>query len=567
MDNRLVDCMHFGLNEKRLRQICALFFGVMILLVVLSAGIMCAVPPVSRDALTHHLAVPKLYLQHGGIYQIPHIEFSYYPMNLDLLYMLPLAFGNDIIPKYMHFAFALFTALLIYRHVRRRLSLGYACFAVLFFLSLPVILKLSITAYVDLGLVFFSTAALLLLIQWAEAGFAMRYLVYAGACCGLAMGTKYNGMITFFLLSLAIPVIYLRYANSLTRQLPTHHQLKGVGHGVLFALLALLLFSPWMLRNYAWTGNPVFPLYRSHFPSTTAATAPAILKSGYVSKVKGHFAIRKHVYQEPWYQIALIPLRIFFQGKDDDPKFFDGRLNPLLLVLSVFAFIGISSDSRKLRFEKKLLLYFAGLYLMIVFLQVDMRIRWVGPIIPPLVILSAHGLHNLIAKAKHIGKAPVRQGAMVGIGIAVIAGFGLNAEYLQGLFQKVDAVSYLNGNISRTDYIQHRRPEYAAIEFINQNLPADARVLAIFLGKRRYYFDRDVYFVNQLHWTTRLSSNIEGLERLRQSGFTHIIVRYDLFNSAMQRQLTADQAGWLVKFFNEHATLLFRRDGYGVYKL
>ena len=71
--------------------------GVLILAIV----ILSAVPPVSKDALVHHLAVPKLYLEHGGIYEIPSMPFSYYPMNLNLLYMIPLYFGQDIIPKFM----------------------------------------------------------------------------------------------------------------------------------------------------------------------------------------------------------------------------------------------------------------------------------------------------------------------------------------------------------------------------------------------------------------------------------------------------------------------------------
>ena len=57
-----------------------------LLAVIVAIVLLGAVPPVSRDALTHHLAVPKLYLSHGGIYEIPSIAFSYYPMNLDLLY-------------------------------------------------------------------------------------------------------------------------------------------------------------------------------------------------------------------------------------------------------------------------------------------------------------------------------------------------------------------------------------------------------------------------------------------------------------------------------------------------
>ena len=83
----------------------ALWAGIIGLVVLM--GAMAAVPPVSRDALTHHLAVPKLYLHYGGMVEIPAIVFSYYPMNLDLLYLLPLYFGNDILPKFIHFTFAL----------------------------------------------------------------------------------------------------------------------------------------------------------------------------------------------------------------------------------------------------------------------------------------------------------------------------------------------------------------------------------------------------------------------------------------------------------------------------
>jgi len=76
--------------------------------------LLCLVPPVSRDALTHHLAVPKLYMEHGGIHEIPSIPASYNPMNLDLLYLIPLYFGNDITPKFIHLSFALLTAWLIF---------------------------------------------------------------------------------------------------------------------------------------------------------------------------------------------------------------------------------------------------------------------------------------------------------------------------------------------------------------------------------------------------------------------------------------------------------------------
>ena len=89
-----------------------IILGSLLAMVVVSIIILASVPPVSRDALVHHLAIPKLYLKHGGIYEIPEAQFSYYPMNLDLLYAIPLYFENDILTKYMHFGFALLTAYL-----------------------------------------------------------------------------------------------------------------------------------------------------------------------------------------------------------------------------------------------------------------------------------------------------------------------------------------------------------------------------------------------------------------------------------------------------------------------
>ena len=114
-----------------LNRLLILFISILIIAV----GILCWVPPVSRDALTHHLAVPKLYMEHGGIHEIPSIPASYNPMNLDLLYLIPLYFGNDIIPKFIHLSFALLTAWLIFGYLKRRLNSVYALLGVIFFLS------------------------------------------------------------------------------------------------------------------------------------------------------------------------------------------------------------------------------------------------------------------------------------------------------------------------------------------------------------------------------------------------------------------------------------------------
>ena len=109
----------------------------LLIALISSIFILGSVPPISRDALTHHLFVPKLWIQNGNISPIPEIAFSYYPMNLDLLYAIPLLWGNDIVPKYIHFSFALGTAFLIYNFLKESAGKVFALAGCIFFLSIP----------------------------------------------------------------------------------------------------------------------------------------------------------------------------------------------------------------------------------------------------------------------------------------------------------------------------------------------------------------------------------------------------------------------------------------------
>lgn len=109
----------------------------------------------SRDALVHHLAVPKLYLKYEKMTELPCMPYSYYPMNLDLLYLIGLKLGSDIYAKYTHCIFGLLTSWLIYRYLARKITPTYGMTGALLFLSLPVVIKLCTIAYVDLGLIFF----------------------------------------------------------------------------------------------------------------------------------------------------------------------------------------------------------------------------------------------------------------------------------------------------------------------------------------------------------------------------------------------------------------------------
>ncbi len=547
-------------------------------ILIIAVIILSSVPPVSRDALTHHLAVPKLYLTHGGIYEIPSLIFSYYPMNLELLYLIPLYLGNDIVPKYIHFFFGLLTALLIFKYLKNRINKVYAVFGALFFLSIPVIIKLSTTVYVDLGLIFFSTASIIFLFKWIESDYSLKHLATSGVFCGLCLGTKYNAIVVFFLLTMIVIFAYIRTPRKIETRNESAKSAKALSSGLVFIIISLLLFSPWMIRNYIWTKNPVYPLYQNFFNNINTKPEPISFgadnnnnllgkeKNNNGNKEWGHFAIRRIIYHESLLKIILIPVRIFFEGEDGDPIHFDGKLSPFLFILPFFAFIHFKKDDRLLKTEKIILLCFSLLYILFAFVKIDMRIRYIAPVIPPLVVLSVMGLHNIFLLlntrfSQFSGR--IHQYCLLAFFAVVISN---NFIYLIKQFDYVKPFEYLSGNVGRDEYIEKYRPEYAVFKYANKNLAPDAKILCLFLGNRLYYSDRDVIF-GETVFINSVKGKDSIISDLNNKGITHLIIWYNYFDKWANNNFN-DKEGVLLKIFlRENTTLIFSKGEYGLFEL
>ena len=494
------------------------------------------VPPTTRDELTHHLAIPRLYADHGGIFEIPFSLPSYYPMLLDMLYVPFVHREWDFVPKLVHGWFGFSTGLLLYGYLGLRLNASYGLLGWFFFVSTPIVIRLSNQAYVDLGVTFFSTASVLGILLWKESQ-SQRWLAVAGVMAGFALATKLNGILFFFLVSLLLL-----------------GQMSGLGpirlwwrKGVLFMVFALAIFGPWLLRNFFWTGNPLFPFFSNLFGGGQAGGDPGL----------GLLAARRFLYGESWWEIAALPLRIFFLGRDDQPQRFDGVLNPMLIVFLPWAFRGKWKD------EKRFLFFFALYYLLYAVFLTDLRIRYVLPILPPLVILLVYAIHNIYLRIAQPGL----------LFAAVIGLLALNVIYLGSYFSRVSPLAYVIGRESRDAYLARSLEEYPVFQYINHNLDSGSRIYLIGIGRRAYYCRR-AYFHDAGEFPWFLVQTVKGAKdqkaigaHLKQKGLTHLMVREDLLRRFLQDNLTAEQQELWRLFAQSALREVFHARRYALYEI
>jgi hypothetical protein len=318
-----------------------------------------------------------------------------------------------------------------------------------------------------------------------------------------------------------------------------------------------------MVKNYIWTHNPIYPLY-DHWFNPQNVTSQSSL---------GLFKIRSSIYHESWWEIALLPIRIFFQGQDGNPQYFDGKLNIFLLFLPFFAFYRIKNDAKTIKTEKSILLAFAALFFAFAFFSSGLRIRYISPILPPLVILSVFGLKKISDIVLNLNSATYRKIGWSVIFLIVIFSFIPNARYILSQYRYVRPFEYLNGTLSRDEYIEKFRKEYQSMRYINENLPRDARILFFYIGNRGYYCDREYVFDMQkgisMLWemVKRSNSAEEVFTEIKNRRITHLLIRYDIFDRWVKNDFKDKEKVIVSQFFNKYVKLLYFESGYGVSRL
>jgi hypothetical protein len=321
---------------------------------------------------------------------------------------------------------------------------------------------------------------------------------------------------------------------------------------LLFGGLLLLPFAPWVVKNWFQTGNPFYPLLGNWFSSTQAAVNGGVSFGGL-----GILEKRGLQYGENVWQILSLPLRIFFSGRDDNPQQFDGVLTPVLIVFLPWTFKG------KWLEEKRLLAGFALLFLLYALFLVDMRIRYILSIVPPLVILAVYGIFNVYLRIKRPGY----------LFAGIIFFVAWHSIYLGRYFREAVPLGYLAGSESRDAYLARMLPEYTTFQYINRSTPPQAKIYLLFIGRRAYYCEREYFhdggdLPGYLLAVIRRAKTADQIAQvLKEKSITHLMIREDLLTDFLTHNLTPNQATLWNGFAQSRLSLSFRDRGHAVYQV
>jgi hypothetical protein len=228
--------------------LCFAALGLAFIAALLPPGLLWGDEPNGYDVLEYHLQVPREWYELGRIVPLTHNVFSYFPFNVEMHFLMAIAlrggpWSGMYLAQLMHVAFIALTVLAVYALVAER-SKPMAIIAATAVATVPWMGLLAPIAYDEGGLLLWGTLAIGLSLRGSD---NWRSMAIAGAMAGFACGSKLT----------AVPMVLL--ATPIVHVVVNRFRTKSILAAVSFVLAGTVIFSPWLVKNVLWIGNPVFP--------------------------------------------------------------------------------------------------------------------------------------------------------------------------------------------------------------------------------------------------------------------------------------------------------------------
>ena len=497
-------------------------------LVFLFPLVYAILPSSFYDTLAYHLGIPNLYLQNGGFIPTPQLfyanTFIYYEIAT-----IPAVFAGDMVPRLFHLlmgcllVWGIIDFAVAYWGIKKRYIL------LLTVVSMPMTMFILTAVKNDLPCAVF--------IFLGIRAFLLDKKIVSALFWGFAIGVKYTNIVplaVFLLLQLFLAVKEKRF-RMFFRDM------------IVFGVICLAIISPLLVKNYVYTGNPVFPFLHNTFDNK--------IQYWDVSRLEALKQDAKKLFYS-FKDLMKFPAAISFEELGSG-----GRVGPLFLIFLPFLAFGIPSTRQKFKGRNSpfVLLGFALFTLLIGgYAKLSTRVWYIAFLIMSIyVALAYEELHEQSPGAVRKVMTVI---FFTVVGFNVVNGFGLQ----EFLYRSHDLFT---GKVGIAEYKSLTFPASQAFEFVNENTPVDARVLLVGEG-RSYYLKRPYDLASGYDYSILkryLShSQLPGeLSRaLKAEGFKYIVFDSVEFQRLQQQynRLSMEEADRVIAFLKQ-LPVLFNKEG------
>ncbi|OGS27361.1 MAG: hypothetical protein A2297_03015 [Elusimicrobia bacterium RIFOXYB2_FULL_48_7] len=484
------------LRSQKLLHVPKIKFSILGLIITITAAftlVTALTPETFYDTLQYHIGVPFLWVMKHKITAMPTIMQSFYQMNAHMLYAFCLLIRDEFLCKTLNWSFSITAIWAIYVLCKKHFSVKTGLLAAAIFITIPMGLYVAARSCVELPIAFFEVLAVFAALNYLKTS-ANKWLITSAVFAGVSVGSKHTSAFSVISLLFAFAVFFLVYRRKeIVKLLPKL---------AVFCLIVGAILSPWLIKNYAQVGNPIYP-----FVINANGTINELSKGkpvSYSDQTQLPLTL-KNIFTIPW----RVPMGEFQEGVSGAAFLF--------LIPMLFFFRKSNPGS------KFLILYMIPYYL----LWITIGVVYVRLFIPGLAVLS-------VLLSYYASEAKVSS-FFKGCVITVLVLFFANNIFTIMVSQKFsqNPLGYVLGMQSKYDYLSNQRPTYPCpyyktIDWANKNIPADSKIA--FIGETRpYYAQRDVfthsaYDFNQLALWSKQADNPEKLkEILAREKVTHIL--------------------------------------------
>ena len=413
------------------------------------------VPPFFWDALTYHLAVPKTYADAHGFLYLPYNVYASMPMGGSLFYLGPYLWDGLITARASHLVVTIIALSLTYRLGRLWLRQFYAALAAVLVVFTPPVIATMCGAHNDHFQMMFVAAALnVYFASVPEGALSKRNWLASGIFLGAALAVKYAAIAA---LAAFAPIwIY----DAFRKRVRWSWVAKTVA-------VAALLVLPWLAKAYVERGNPVFPVMYDRFDGRDFTAEQAGRLTGWQLEMGEGRSVK---------DLLLLPYRVTVEA-DVGYESYSGVYLPFLLPFAALAFVLFKRGGR--------LVAFGWLY-MAAWFWGPQQLRFLDGALPALCVAAAAVVGAVETNARDWFRRFWR------LGVTVLL-FPLSIPYFAGgIIGFVPVAPYLLNTDSELFLVNNVGFSDAQV-FINRELPADAKILMVFMNHTLYLEREAVY--------------------------------------------------------------------------